>query len=471
MRPLVKTWSLQIAGDVKRLAVSLVAAGTAWLGVVAMASMQADSTPAVALLAQATPAFTVIFALLLFVWRESTIVTPLSDSLAATALLAGAGLMVTLLVTVKGALLQPAVASLVPGMAVAAMTGAAFASRVFAQLLVSPLVRPHLVRNVAIYGVCPDTRRVHQAISASHVLRYAGLFDDRRERARLTDPEALIDGGTTELLALIASGSIDEIVITLPPTATERIADIARRLQQYPVDVHICTHVSADVPLGAEPARTVRSLGPASLMEVQRRPIRDWGVLVKTLEDRILGGAMLLLLSPLFFVIALAIKLDSPGPVFFRQRRHGVSGQSIVVWKFRTMHVQENGPEVKQATKGDPRVTSVGRILRATSLDELPQLINVLTGEMSLVGPRPHAVAHNEYYEKLIASYPGRNRVKPGITGWAQINGLRGETQTPELMARRVEHDIWYIRNWSLWLDLKILALTPVYGLIHKNAY
>ena len=213
------------------------------------------------------------------------------------------------------------------------------------------------------------------------------------------------------------------------------------------------------------------NIGWASMKQVQRRPLGDWGSVLKALEDGVIGTAMLIVLAPLLVVIAVAIKLDSPGPVFFRQRRHGICGQSIVVWKFRTMRVMENGAQVAQATRHDPRVTTVGRLLRITSLDELPQLLNVIRGEMSLVGPRPHAVAHDEYYAALIESYVGRHQVKPGITGWAQINGLRGETQDPQLMARRIEFDIWYIQNWSLWLDLKILILTPVFGLVHKNAY
>jgi putative colanic acid biosynthesis UDP-glucose lipid carrier transferase len=170
-------------------------------------------------------------------------------------------------------------------------------------------------------------------------------------------------------------------------------------------------------------------------------------------------------------IIAAAIKLDSPGPVFFRQRRYGFNNDAIVVWKFRTMHHRpDDETVVPQATRNDPRVTRVGRFLRRTSLDELPQIFNVLTGEMSLVGPRPHAVAHNEQYAKIIDDYLSRHRVKPGITGWAQVNGLRGETDTPEKMRLRVQHDLYYIDNWSFLFDLKILALTP-FAAINRNAY
>jgi putative colanic acid biosynthesis UDP-glucose lipid carrier transferase len=169
-------------------------------------------------------------------------------------------------------------------------------------------------------------------------------------------------------------------------------------------------------------------------------------------------------------VIAALIKLDSPGPVLFRQRRHGYNHRIIDVYKFRTMSVQENGTHVQQARKDDPRVTRMGRLLRRTSLDELPQLLNVLTGEMSLVGPRPHALAHNQLYAEQLDRYANRHRVKPGITGWAQINGFRGPTEDPEKMRQRVQLDLHYIENWSIWLDLKILVLTPFLGFIHRNA-
>jgi exopolysaccharide biosynthesis polyprenyl glycosylphosphotransferase len=171
-------------------------------------------------------------------------------------------------------------------------------------------------------------------------------------------------------------------------------------------------------------------------------------------------------------IIALATKLDSTGPVFFRQKRYGFNNNPITVYKFRTMHVGAGSDiTVQQARRNDPRVTRVGALLRRTSLDELPQLFNVLNGEMSLVGPRPHAVVHNEQYAKIIDDYLSRHRVKPGITGWAQVNGLRGETDTPEKMARRVQFDLYYIDNWSLLFDIKILMLTPFLGFVNKNAY
>ncbi|KFD21871.1 undecaprenyl-phosphate glucose phosphotransferase [Yokenella regensburgei] len=200
-------------------------------------------------------------------------------------------------------------------------------------------------------------------------------------------------------------------------------------------------------------------------------PLSGINRVIKRLEDIVLSSLILLLISPVLCAIALAVKLNSPGPIIFRQTRYGIDGKPIKVWKFRSMKVMENDKVVKQATQNDPRVTSVGGFLRRTSLDELPQFINVLTGGMSIVGPRPHAVAHNEQYRPLIAGYMLRHKVKPGITGWAQINGWRGETDTLEKMEKRVEFDLEYIREWSLWFDIKIVFLTIFKGFIGKTAY
>jgi exopolysaccharide biosynthesis polyprenyl glycosylphosphotransferase len=178
------------------------------------------------------------------------------------------------------------------------------------------------------------------------------------------------------------------------------------------------------------------------------------------------------MIAPLLAAIAIAVKLSSPGPVLFRQKRHGLDGKIIKVWKFRTMHVHaEAGGQVTQATRDDPRITPLGRILRRSSADELPQFFNVLQGSMSIVGPRPHAVAHNDHYRQVVDNYMQRHRVKPGITGWAQVNGLRGETDTVAKMASRVEYDLYYLQNWSLVFDLRIVALTVFKGLIGRNAY
>jgi undecaprenyl-phosphate galactose phosphotransferase/putative colanic acid biosynthesis UDP-glucose lipid carrier transferase len=184
-----------------------------------------------------------------------------------------------------------------------------------------------------------------------------------------------------------------------------------------------------------------------------------------------LASTLLIALLPLLLLVAVLIKLESPGPVIFSQRRKGFSGREFRIFKFRTMKVLEDGHVIPQTRRNDPRVTRVGRILRATSIDELPQLLNVLRGHMSLVGPRPHAVAHDDGYSKVIAKYAFRQHVKPGLTGWAQVNGFRGETARIELMERRVDCDLWYIKNWSFWLDLRILVLTCFEVLRSRNAY
>jgi exopolysaccharide biosynthesis polyprenyl glycosylphosphotransferase len=211
------------------------------------------------------------------------------------------------------------------------------------------------------------------------------------------------------------------------------------------------------------------------MLEVSRKPFRDWRLVAKTVEDFVLGGLLLLFLAPLFPIVALAIKWESPGPVFFRQKRHGFDNRFINVYKFRTMYHEASDPlAARLVTRGDPRVTRVGAFLRKSSIDELPQLFNVLRGEMSIVGPRPHpllAKAADLPYEEVMAEYIARHRVKPGITGWAQVRGWRGETDTVEKLVQRVEHDLFYIENWSLSFDLLILLRTPLAMLKAKNAY
>ncbi|CAM6672406.1 Putative colanic biosynthesis UDP-glucose lipid carrier transferase [Klebsiella quasipneumoniae subsp. similipneumoniae] len=194
-------------------------------------------------------------------------------------------------------------------------------------------------------------------------------------------------------------------------------------------------------------------------------------MIFKRLEDIIVSSIIIILISPILFIISLSVKFSSPGPILFRQIRYGMDGKPIKVWKFRSMSVMENDEKVVQAKKNDVRVTRVGKFLRRTSLDELPQFFNVWCGQMSVVGPRPHAVAHNEQYRALIQGYMLRHKVKPGITGLAQINGWRGETDTLEKMEKRVEYDLIYIRGWSVWLDLKIIFLTVFKGFINKSAY
>jgi Undecaprenyl-phosphate glucose phosphotransferase len=208
------------------------------------------------------------------------------------------------------------------------------------------------------------------------------------------------------------------------------------------------------------------------MLNVFEKPLAGWNYIVKSMEDRVLAAAILVVILPVLLVLCALIKLDSRGPVLFRQKRYGLNGEVIEVFKFRTMYVDHCEDQlVVQATRDDPRATRIGRILRRTSLDELPQFINVLMGTMSIVGPRPHAVAHDEQYARLIEDYPARQRVKPGITGWAQVNGLRGETETLEKMEQRVRYDLYYIDNWSLLLDLRIILRTALIASRDSFAY
>jgi putative colanic acid biosynthesis UDP-glucose lipid carrier transferase len=212
----------------------------------------------------------------------------------------------------------------------------------------------------------------------------------------------------------------------------------------------------------------VAGLPVVSVYESPFYGIDGW---VKRAEDVVIGSLIMVLIAPFLLLIGLGIKLTSPGPVLFKQRRYGLKGEIVEVWKFRSMSVCDDGATVVQAQKNDARVTRFGAFLRRTSLDELPQFINVLQGQMSIVGPRPHAVAHNEQYRRLIHGYMLRHKVKPGITGWAQINGWRGETDTLDKMQGRVDCDLAYVRNWSLWLDIKIIFMTILKGFVGRNVY
>ena len=242
---------------------------------------------------------------------------------------------------------------------------------------------------------------------------------------------------------------------------------ISERLQILPVPVLLLP----DEYIGPLLAQGIRQIGSDFAVEVQRAPLSPPELAIKRTLDLVVAGAVLVAVAPLLAVVSLLIKLDSPGPLIFRQRRKGFNGREFAIYKFRTMNVLEDGYKIRQAQRNDGRVTRVGRILRATSIDELPQLVNVLRGQMSLVGPRPHPVALDNGCSKLIANYAFRQHVKPGLTGWAQIKGFRGETAKLELMEERVAHDLWYIKNWSIWLDLRIIIRTCFVLLRPQNAY
>ena len=273
-------------------------------------------------------------------------------------------------------------------------------------------------------------------------------------------------GDLNDLAEAARSGEIDDIVIAVPRASGEDMAKLVRRLSILPVSIAICPNIHWLDHLGG----AISDVGGVRVLSLYRRPLEGWGGVLKTVEDYVLGAIALLLLSPVMLAIAIAVKLQGKGPILFAQKRHGFNNAVFKVYKFRTMTVAEDGDVVTQAKPGDARITPLGAILRRYSLDELPQLFNVIKGEMSLVGPRPHALAHNHQYAQMIENYSGRHKVKPGITGWAQVNGYRGETSETEQMADRVRYDLAYVDNWSLFFDIKILFLTVKAVVFPQNA-
>jgi Undecaprenyl-phosphate glucose phosphotransferase len=330
---------------------------------------------------------------------------------------------------------------------------------IMARVLLWLAASGYTTRRIAIVGDGPTRERILQSLEVTSGVCIVGVFSaDRKDR------QASQDRSIADLITLGQRDEIDEVVIALSSAPQEHAARIVEKISVLPVDVWLCP-TELQIPILA-----TSRLGALSLLQVQPKPIRDWGYVAKQLLDYVAAAVCILLFAPLMLAIALAIRLDSPGPVIFRQRRHGFNHRIINILKFRTMTVTENGNRIVQARENDERITRVGAFLRRTSLDELPQLFNVLRGEMSLVGPRPHALAHNQHYFDRLDRYASRHCVKPGMTGWAQINGLRGPTEDPEKMRLRVIMDLYYIENWSLWLDLKILAATPFVGFVHRNA-
>ena len=330
-------------------------------------------------------------------------------------------------------------------------------------------LRGELSTHIAIVGARELGRAVIRQLRADRIedVVIVGVFDDFGGLP--TELEGCPVRGTThDLIEVARHERIDEVILAMVDRSEDEIEQVVAKLRPLPLNTKLCAH-SLRLNL---PVHGFTSFAGVPLLHVFERPLSGWGGVWKTVEDRVLGAAILILMLPLMCVCAFMIKLDSPGPALFRQKRYGFNNNEITVFKFRTMaHEPAPDPSVPQARRNDPRITRVGAFLRRTSLDELPQLFNVLRGEMSLVGPRPHAVAHNEHYAKIIDGYLGRHRVKPGITGWAQVNGLRGETETPEKMRMRVQYDLFYIDNWSLLFDLKILVMTSLLGFVHRNAY
>jgi len=330
-------------------------------------------------------------------------------------------------------------------------------------------------RRAVIVGGGPAGESLLQALSAGKTidLRVIGFFDDRSDK-RSTDTLAGYPklGNVDDLVEFARRTHLDLVIFSLPITAEQRLLQMLRKLWVLPIDIRLAAHMNK---LRFRP-RSYSYIGDVPVLDVFDRPIADWDVVLKALFDRIVGAILLVLLTPVLLMIALGVKLTSKGPVLFRQMRHGFNNEHIEVYKFRSMYTDRlDLTAQKQVTRDDPRVTPFGRIIRKTSLDELPQLFNVVfKGNLSLVGPRPHAVtgkAAGMMYDEVVDGYFARHRVKPGITGWAQVNGWRGETDTPEKMQARVDYDLNYIENWSIFFDLYILLITPFALIKAKNAY
>lgn len=297
----------------------------------------------------------------------------------------------------------------------------------------------------------------------------AGFYDDRVNAGSkpLHDVDLEVIGDIKQLLQDAKGAEFDDIYIALPMREEATIKMLVEELADSSSSVHIVPDIFTFKMLNARS----REIGGLPVVSVYDTPFDSFDEIVKRVEDVVLGSLILAVIAIPMLFIAAAVKINSPGPVIFKQRRYGINGEEIKVWKFRSMTTCDNGDLVVQAKKNDSRITKVGTFLRKTSLDELPQFINVIQGSMSIVGPRPHAVAHNELYRRKISGYMQRHLVKPGITGWAQINGWRGETDTIEKMEKRIEFDLSYIRNWSLWLDLKIIFITLWKGFLSPKAY
>jgi len=296
---------------------------------------------------------------------------------------------------------------------------------------------------------------------------FVGWFDDRADERLPSDAGTKVLGSLEDLAPYIREHGIKEVYFTLPLSSQPRIVELLESVQTTTASIFFVPDVlGISVILGR-----LKNMNGIPVLGICETPFTGTNALIKRLSDVVLASSILVVIAPILLAIGLGVKLSSPGPMIFKQRRNGLYGDEITVYKFRSMTTQDNGPLVAQATKDDPRITRFGAFLRRSSLDELPQFINVLQGRMSIVGPRPHAVAHNEQYRQIIKSYMLRHKVKPGITGWAQVNGLRGETDTVEKMKARVEFDLAYLRNWSLALDLKIILRTIRLVFFDRHAY
>ncbi|MDW1843804.1 undecaprenyl-phosphate glucose phosphotransferase, partial [Vibrio sp. Vb0839] len=323
-------------------------------------------------------------------------------------------------------------------------------------------------RTAIIIGQTPHGITLANEIQnhTEHGVLFDGFYDERSSD-RLPSSEYPIKGAVNQALERAKRGEVDYVYIAMPMHAKERIASILNQFSDTTANTYLIPDFFTYNLLHSR----WDQIGQVQTLSVFDTPFAGVSSWIKRFEDILFSSIILVLISPILLAIAIGIKLTSKGPVIFKQHRYGLDGRKIEVWKFRSMTTMDQGPNIKQATKNDPRITPFGGFLRRTSLDELPQFINVLQGTMSIVGPRPHAVAHNEEYRQIVARYMLRHKVKPGITGWAQINGYRGETDTLDKMEKRVEFDLDYIHHWSVWMDIKIIFLTVFKGFTGSNAY
>ncbi|MBK1613304.1 undecaprenyl-phosphate glucose phosphotransferase [Rubrivivax gelatinosus] len=337
------------------------------------------------------------------------------------------------------------------------------------QLLRQAAARPQNRRHALVVGAGPLGVKVSTAFRARGDigLSFLGYFDDRIDERIDAEAAAQRLGGLADVARHVREHRVDEVYITLPLGSQPRIVALLEQLQGTTASLFYVPDVFGISIIQGR----LMDMNGVPVVGICETPFTGSNMVAKRISDIVLASLILLLISPILLLLALGVKLSSPGPVIFRQRRNGLAGEEIEVYKFRSMRSMDNGAVIKQATKGDPRITPFGAFIRRTSLDELPQFVNVLQGRMSIVGPRPHAVAHNEQYREIIKAYMVRHKVKPGITGWAQVNGHRGETDTVEKMRARVEYDLEYLRNWSIGLDLQIIARTVKLVFFDRNAY
>ena len=331
---------------------------------------------------------------------------------------------------------------------------------IFRQFLLLSLKSEENQRKVVIVGANEGSHKLANNIinNLAYGLKLTGYFDDRPEKRTDTPMGVSYLGAMNKLPDYVKANGIDLIYITIPVSHQQRVLDLLDKLHDTTASIYFTPDIFVYELIQAR----MDNIGDMPLVALCETPFSGLNGVLKRLSDILFSAFILVLISPILLIITLAVKLTSPGPALFSQKRYGLDGEEIVVYKFRSMTVCDDGDEIKQATRNDARVTKLGAVLRKYSLDELPQFINVLQGRMSVVGPRPHAVAHNEMYRGMIKGYMMRHKVKPGITGWAQVNGCRGETDTVEKMQKRIEYDLDYLRNWSLGLDAIIILNTVV---------